>query len=199
MKKLKSTFRSKYPFIIILSSIISFSFTTLFEKGDIKIYWSKDKLLTWDDFNGKPAKSSAYDADTDAGFELHTSYKSDARSIVIELQAYFLKNKSCVKQDKKTDYLLKHEQEHFDISEIHARKFRKNLMEEKFKEKTFSKKLNELNSKYTNEQFKYQQLYDKESDHSRNEKKQLEWDVKIAKDLKELDKYSEPNFTVEVK
>ena len=184
---------------MILLTIISLSFTIVLQKGDIKIYWSKDKLLTWDDFKGKPVKGSPIAADTDSGFELRSSYNSNDHLLVIDLQTYFIKNKSWYKPEKKSETLLKHEQGHFDISELFTRKLHENIIEEKINEKNISQRITQLNEKYTYELHKYQDLYDKETEHSINEKKQMEWNEKIAKELKELEKYTETHFTVEVK
>lgn len=199
MKKIKYILSGTILFLVLMLSLISVSFTVIFQKGDIKLYWSKDKLLTWEDFKGKPIKSSPHAANTDSGFELQYSYKSSDHFLVFELQTKFIKNKSWVKPDKKSEDLLKHEQGHFDISEIYTRKFKKNSIEEKFNEKNFRQKVSEINEKNKNEQNKYQDLYDKETDHSKNEQKQIDWNIKIAKDLKELEKYNESHFTVEVK
>lgn len=199
MKKFISILSKNFSFLILILSLISFSFINVPRKADIKIYWSKDKLLTWEDFDGKPIKASPDAAITDSGFEFMYSYSGSEHLLVFDLQTYFIKNKSWVKADKKKEHLLKHEQGHFDIPEIFSRKFRKDIIEEKFKEKGFDKKLKELNTKYANDIRKYQELYDKETDHSKNEQKQAEWDKKIEKELKESEKFSESHFTKEVK
>ena len=72
-------------------------------------------------------------------------------------------------------------------------------MEEKLKEKILNKKMAEIASKYKNELDKFQDLYDKETNHSINKEKQLDWNNRIAKQLKELEKYAEPDFSVELK
>lgn len=200
MKKIKTVFSGNILFLLmILLTIISLSFTSVIPKEDSKIYWSKDKLLTWGDFKGKPIKASPIAADTDSGFELRSSYNSSDHLVVIELQTYFIKNKSWYKPEKKSENLLKHEQGHFDISELFTRKLHKNISEEKIKEKNISQKITELNEKFTYELHKYQDLYDKETEHSINEQKQKEWSERIAKELKEVEAYSETHFTVEVK
>lgn len=186
-------------FLLIFLGMISLSFNNFLQKDDSKIYWSKDKKVTWNDFKGKPIKSSSDAAITDSGFELQSSNKGQEHILVFELHTYFIKNKSWVKPDEKTENLLKHEQGHFDISEIFTRKIHKSIMEEKFTVKNFNKKLQELNVRNTKETSKYQELYDKETEHSKNEKKQTDWNEKIAKELKDLEQYSESRFEVEVK
>jgi hypothetical protein len=199
MKKFKCPLSRYIAFIMLVLSAISFSFTANFQKEDDKIYWSKDQLLTWDNFKGKPIKSSPHDAFTDSGIDFKYSYSGSDHTLVFDLKSNFIKSKSSVKPDKKKDVLLKHEQGHFDISEIFTRKLHKNIIEEKYKEKTLEKKLQELFNKYLTELGKYQDLYDKETDHSKNEKNQIEWNEKIAKELKELENFTEPHFTMDVK
>lgn len=199
MKKINYILFKNIPFLLLVQCIISLSFTVALQKSDNKIYWSKNQLLTWEDFKGKPSKSNPHAAYTDSGIDFGYSYKSSDHNLVIELRTNFIKNKSSVKPDKKSEHLLKHEQDHFDISEIYTSKFRKNIIEEKFNEKNFDKKLQSLSDKYFNELHKYQDLYDEETNHSQNKLKQAEWDVKIAKELKELEKFSESNFTIEIK
>lgn len=199
MKKIKYVLSENFSFLILVLSFISFSFTVAFQKGDVKIYWSKDRPLTWDDFTGKILKGNPHDAYTDSGIDFKYTYNSKEHVLVVDLLTNFVKNKSSVKTGKKVDILLNHEQKHFDISEIFTRKFRKNILEEKFKEKNCTKKLEVLSDKYLNELGKYQELYDKETDHCKNEKKQAVWDEKIKNELLELEKFRESHFTVELK
>lgn len=199
MKKNKYNLSLKDLFLILTFALASLSFTIIFQKGDAKIYWSKDKPLTWADFTGKILKGNPHDAYTDSGIDFKYSYSSKEQMLVIDLLTNFVKNKSSVKSDKKVDYLLNHEQRHFDISEIFTRKFRKNITEEKFKEKNFTKKLEGLSDRYLGELRKYQDLYDKETEHSKNKKQQTDWDERILKELEELEKYSESHFSLVVK
>jgi hypothetical protein len=92
----------------------------------------------------------------------------------------------------KSEDLLKHEQLHFDIVEIYSRKLReKFLVLDKMKSK-----LEDYISTYNNirnDLVKYQGLYDSETEHSVNKEKQKEWEIKVAKELEELDTYDVSN------
>ncbi len=96
------------------------------------------------------------------------------------VETFFYTDKSWVRPDSKSDYLLKHEQLHFDISELYARKLREKLA------KVDSSKLNKDSSKYLNklyeevaaERVEMQDQFDKETDHSKNKETELKWRLK---------------------
>ena len=84
----------------------------------------------------------------------------------------------------------KHEQGHFDIAEIFARKLNKEIT----MFLTKSKRHEELNNIYTkvmNEKRDTQQLYDEETNHSINKSQQAAWNKKIEEMLEELKDYDD--------
>jgi predicted secreted Zn-dependent protease len=83
----------------------------------------------------------------------------------------------------KNDHILGHEQGHFDITELHARKLYKDLKEYKFRKGSVSNDINQIYNQVVNELQQMQNDYDKESDHSRNFRLQKEWESRIAEDL----------------
>ena len=89
----------------------------------------------------------------------------------------------------KTDYLLNHEQRHFDLAESGAREFRKKLKQARFTPENFQKEVQNITREIDEKYKKLQQQYDKESDHSRNEEKQNEWNQKIDSMLKGFEEY----------
>jgi hypothetical protein len=124
--------------IIIILTLSSFN-----EIKDDKILWNKDKPLTWNDFQGIPKKSSQRSAMTNSGIELKTSFENN--TLTITVGAYFIKNKSWVKKEALGDsLLLEHEQVHFDITELFARKFRQKLRAEKLSSKNAEKMVRKI-------------------------------------------------------
>jgi Bacterial protein of unknown function (DUF922) len=90
-------------------------------------------------------------------------------------------------------YILAHEQIHFDIAEIHARIIRKYIQELHFNIES----LKLLNKHVEQVMRLFQQmevLYDKETHHGINEKKQLEWQKFIAEKLAALEEFSNPEI-----
>ena len=101
------------------------------------ITWSKNYLLTWDDFQGEVKdtpeiikKSLKVNSNVGLDFEIHpkiiiekTKKKFQIEKIIVK--AVFKKNRSWVKTDQiahgREGLLLKHEQGHFDLVEIYVK------------------------------------------------------------------------------
>jgi hypothetical protein len=178
--------------ILVVITTLSFAF----QKEDDRIYYDKNRPLVWEDFKGKPDFGVGDAALTFTRMKNNFSWSND--SATINLQSYFDKTKSWVKKDKKTDYLLKHEQGHFDISQIYFCKLVKEIQETKFYAKTFGDEVNKMIAANSNELNKEQALYDKESNHSIIEPKQKEWNDKIARELKEFEPYQSTKIVVKL-
>lgn len=89
---------------------------------------------------------------------------------------------------------LNHEQKHFDLNEIYARKIRR-----MFILNCTLKNINNISDSidtYLDECERQQDIYDKETAHSVITEMQKKWDVKIQKMLVELDNYKEPEGQV---
>lgn len=100
---------------------------------------------------------------------------------------YFIK-KSWLKDNwDRAEYALNHEQRHFDITEVYARKATAAFKEYKYNRKTVKDDINRIFNSFLEEQYKVQLLYDKETKHSLNISKQKEWDAKIDKWLQEYE------------
>jgi predicted secreted Zn-dependent protease len=83
-----------------------------------------------------------------------------------------------------------HEQGHFDIAELFARKLRKAFVGYKFNAQTVGKDIDHLFILNRQERTQMDMLYDKETDFSRNRKQQLLWNKKIKAELGTLQKYA---------
>ena len=98
----------------------------------------------------------------------------------------------------KTDYILQHEQGHFDITELFARKLAKELKEYKFNPRKYQDDVSKIYKKLMDEKEEYQNKYDKETDFSRNKEQQAEWLEKIKDELDELDEYANYGSSIKV-
>lgn len=90
------------------------------------IYYDAANSLVWDDFVCKPPQdNSRIAAITMSGFGYSASMRSNGSrgQLNIKVYCFFNKNKSWVKPGKTTNYILTHEQHHFDISYIAANIF----------------------------------------------------------------------------
>jgi hypothetical protein len=175
------------PIFVLLLSFVSD------EKKDI-IVWQEGKLLTWDDFQGKPAKRFSA-ASTHYNTFKTTEEKGNKGEVVVE--AVFYKNKSWKKMSWINDDVLAHEQKHFDIVELYARKLRKQIQERKYSSynhlKTVTDSLYDVMDK---DMDIFQDKYDDETDASMNGDKQREWNKKIMEGIQALFRYKNTTFTV---
>jgi len=173
-----------------LRVLISISFISFSQNETKDINWHERNILTWNDFkkvDNMPygygyAKANAF---TRSGIKTSLGRYGDGY-VVIKVTAYMGTNKSFVLRDYMSNYLLKHEQGHFNISEIFARKMRLRLKKAIINQIIFDNISDNIEKELRN----YQKLYDKETNHSKNIEKQEEWDIKIANELKELEEYS---------
>ena len=146
--------------------------------------WSVGYPLQWTDFNGKPdSPESIYAAATYAGLELDVAEISSSRRVKFRVRAVFDSRRSWAHPDRKDDHLLAHEQLHFDIAEVYARKLERKLnsMQLKVKDKEIAKKLVQ---KYNQVQMQEQERFDKECFHGLDREKQLGWRTNVDKELR---------------
>ena len=168
--------------------ILCFSLT-LGQPSDGIIYWDQDRLLKWDDFEGKPVKNTPYHAQTHGS--LNYTFDSDGPGVyTFRLNVKFDKNKSWSKPKEQTDNLLNHEQGHFNIYEIYGRMIMKQITESKvLNDPEFSEKIEKLFRKSFSDLQKFQREYDDETNHSKDPEKQEEWNKNLKNKLNSLADY----------
>ena len=127
------------------------------------------------------------------------NYKQKGDVVEVIVQSYFEKNSSWIRTTANQAYTLKHEQGHFDIAEIFARKIRKKLQAKKLSKTKGEAQIKKIWSKLYSEYFAMQKKYDKATSHSIKEKNQQKWILKIAKELKELEAYKNSTFIMNFK
>jgi hypothetical protein len=86
------------------------------------IPWEFHKDPVWSDYTAKPNLSGYPAAMTTWAIYYHSTVIGD--SILVQVIPYFLRDSSWVNPKFRTNYLLNHEQRHFDIAEIIARRTR---------------------------------------------------------------------------
>ena len=160
-------------------------FLSLPEEENI-IEWSPARKLTWADFKGTPDPSSTNAALTNSSITLSTEYSNKEIRYIVNCK--FNKLLSWVRV--KNDYILNHEQGHFDIAEAHARLLFKNLNEYKFNSKTANDDVNRIYSETMKEHVSMQKQYDLLSNHSLDTAQQVIWDKRIDSMLSSLQKFS---------
>jgi len=151
------------------------------------LVWDSAVKLTWGDFQGKVDSSSPYSASTVSGIVYKFRFSGDGYSDSIK--AVFYRKESWVRVPK--DGALFHEQGHFDITEIFARKLRKRLQSFVPKRGSLGQQLKKLYDEVEAERVAMENLYDTETKHSADGERQAEWNERIRKELKELEAFAD--------
>ena len=155
-------------------------------RNDSLIDWSANRRLSWEDFKARPDGASVNAALTSTNINIDYSFNNHEFRYKIRCQ--FDPSKSWGRI--KNDYILSHEQAHFDIAEIHARLLNKALKDYRFNVRTASKDIGNIYQQLMNDHRIMQEKYDDETNYSRNEEKQREWKKKINQSLEELKEFS---------
>lgn len=168
----------------LLSAALLVLFLMPSEIVEEKIPWHEDRKLTWADFKGVPNGPPNYVASTNSGVSFSFSYRerNGVGEINFTVLSNFYPNLSWYRPSKVSDYILEHEQVHFDISELHARKLRQRLAiiphDRDFK--TIAEAMYDQNEADRREM---QQQYDVDSDHSNVKEEEFHWRAYIAEQL----------------
>ena len=156
------------------------------------IEWNDTRRLVWADFKGKVPVNAANAALTNTSINVEFGFSK--KGMTYSIKCRFDKNKSWVRV--KNDLVLSHEQGHFDIAELHARKLNKALRDYRFNSKTVSEDVNKIYETVMKDHHAFQSEYDQQTDFSRKVEKQVEWLARIEKDLKSFEEYK--NYTQEL-
>lgn len=168
-------------------------FVAFITQSSIRIW--DEKKLEWSDFT----TVNFVDKNEDAKIhlELSSPYALSGGVLKISVLATMNKRKSIVAQGGKTDWLLNHEQGHFDLQELIAREFRKEINSTAFNNSELENQINSLFRKYSSIATDQHTLYDYETRHSKNRLKQIEWNQRIKKELEALDDFSNTDIKIE--
>jgi hypothetical protein len=152
------------------------------------IFYDTARKLIWDDFKGEAVLTGNVGAITSSGFGYKAGMRSeeDKAYLNITVHCFFIKSRSWVKPQKKTPYVLNHEQHHFDIAYIGAGLFKKKLNETELTKDNYRKMIKQIYSDTYSFMYKLQDQYDTETKNGQSEEKQTEWDKKIAGLIKEV-------------
>lgn len=175
--------------IIMITLIISNSKA---QENDT-IYWNSKTKLKWSDFNFNIADTcyKNHAAAMTASGTYWKSFNGDKLPNYI-IRAYFLKSESCA-IDTSSLIKLSHEQFHFDIEELYARRMRKIVADLREKGVSNIAVYKSYLKKLSIEVELYQDKYDFETSHGNMDSIQIQWEEKVKKELKELKAYSNDN------
>ena len=153
--------------------------------------WNASYKLSWADFKGQPNHRVSAVAITASGISFGFSVRETDSKVIgftAEVFCHFYPEQSWYKPNLADNHVLGHEQLHFDITELHVRKFRQRISELKVSN-TIKSELRQLNKTINKELAAMQDKYDTETNYSRNFENQATWKTYIADELNKLSKY----------
>jgi hypothetical protein len=152
------------------------------------IFYDDNYKLKWDDFKAPPCDDCPEAALTNAGLGLNFAFSSNGEktTLIINVFCDFDKSKSWVRAVGRNDYILEHEQDHFDISYICTMHFVEKLKAADITASNYNEVVTKLYKEAVTEMANMQDQYDTETNHSIIKDKQLEWNDKIAAELAAL-------------
>lgn len=153
-----------------------------------RIEWRANRPLTWDDFKSRPA--------TDQLAAL-TSSSIDAKVGCVDyvfsaqVRAVFVPTESWVRYPKQaTANLLRHEQLHFDLTEVHARLLRQKLSTVKLDCEKLQPAFNNLTKVAFLAWQREEGRYDQETNHGLNQPRQQAWEQQVQQRLQQLEAFA---------
>ncbi|WP_185152635.1 DUF922 domain-containing protein [Fulvivirga aurantia] len=180
----------KYVFAIILCTVVCSEKLWAQSKSfdpDVYIMWNASNKLQWSDFEATNDDSRFGDAGTAVKIVAKPYYEK--RRLYYNVFALFNKKKSWASDVN--DRLLAHEQLHFDLAEVYARKIRKKVAELRRSKVKDLKIYNKAVKKILEESNQADELYDHQTLHGALPKNQITWEKKVARQLMELQDYSQ--------
>ena len=145
-----------------------------------------DYSVSWSDFTDIPIRPQGVNEDAEIRTHFPHSYDfgSKKKAIIVakaEVNISTISADCWVVSSKKTDYLLKHEQGHYDIMALGAREFyNKILTLTAADENKLEKKIKDLNAQIQAKVNKVNKRYDSQTNHSLDASMQQTWDKQIT-------------------
>ncbi len=164
------------------------------QKDESILTWNTSYKLSWSDFKAKPHGETDAVALTASGitFEFSIRQTDDNRilSFKTDVSAHFYTENSWYKPELADHHVLGHEQLHFDITELHARKFRQSISQLKTNQ-NIKRELQQLNKNNNKALTAMQNAYDEQTDYSRTKETQAKWKLYITQELEKLSEFKQ--------
>lgn len=148
--------------------------------------WSATRPLTWRDFQGRPPSSGPEGAKTAYG--LYSIWKCKGQAFEYRVAVAFRTQESWVKTQVLSDSMqrrtvLEHEQSHFDLGEVHARRMRQAFRELTNPCRRSEEELDAVADRFAREEREEQRRYDAETTHGLRTREQAAWTMDIRRRL----------------
>lgn len=148
--------------------------------------WSATRPLTWSDFQGSPASEGAEGAKS--AYTLYYAWRCRGETFEFRVIAAFRPRQSWVKAIVLNDgtqrrTVLGHEQTHFDLAELHARRMRQVFGDLAGACRRTDADLSALAQRLTQEEKAEQRRYDAETNHGLLAAEQAAWSLQTRRRL----------------
>ena len=157
--------------------------------ADSAFPWSAARRLRWSDFRGQPPPPGRGEEAAKTGYALFYAWKCRGEAFDFRVIAAFRPRQSWVKAVIMNDTAqnrsaLGHEQTHFDLAEIHARKMRQSFNALPDACRKSDRELDALARRLLQEEKTEQQRYDAETEHGLRAAQQATWSREVARRLR---------------
>lgn len=161
---------------------------------DDGIQWAVKRPLVWADFKGDPPSNTGQVA-AETAYTLIHGTRCTRSAFEYRVIAAFRPNQSWVRQPMlktpaDSTRALRHEQTHFNLTEVHARRLRRYYAELIAPCRSTTNDLAAAAERIGRDEKAAQDRYDSETDHGRNAKEQAFWDKEVEAQLAALAKYA---------
>jgi hypothetical protein len=158
------------------------------------IPWS-DRPLSWDLFKG-PVPAAAGDRGAETAYSLFHAVRCTGARFEFRVVTAMLPAKSWVAPQVVQDAALstrtlQHEQSHFDLSEVHARRLRRHFSGLLQPCSRTDEDFDELAAPFLQQEAAAHRRYDDETGNGRQVERQRSWDADIARQLLSLAQYGD--------
>lgn len=149
-------------------------------EGDT-IYYAASRPLTWSDFKSKYRRSNKYAAMVMPNIAYDQDEKIEAGIIhvTLTLKTFLAKSDCWLGVSYKDDYMLNHEQRHFDVAKIITEQFRQQIQKAKVNPDTYEAVINMQYLESYRDMNKMQKAYDTETAHGLNRAAQQNWNKRL--------------------
>jgi hypothetical protein len=149
------------------------------------LHWSASRPLVLADFKGRPKPGEAHAALTSATIVAQVACRSNQFSG--HVQAAFDPTLSWVRDPATiTPKLLRHEQLHFDITEVYARRLRQKLAGVSIPCADLGPTFQRLSKGVYADWAKAEDQYDRDTNHGLKPEQQAQWEAQVQQQLQEL-------------
>ncbi len=156
--------------------------------------WTPKRPLTWKDFRGRTPRESPAAAET--AYTLLHGVRCVGTAFEFRVVAAFRAEESWVRADllqrpAESARALRHEQTHFDLAEVHARRLRR-YFTELVAPCASNADLSGAAGRFVRDEANAQAQYDNETDHGRKPSEQARWDKDVDDQLFSMSRFTAP-------